>query len=160
MTDESEEDEESSEEEEEGDSKLRKETKGLSEADKREVYRLTDLRKKFLLRKIMKTDLGGGKGKIRGSMFQTELDDDSAELISRYLASKREFLRSFNTYLRQVSSAIICAECFAFLFHTNDLSLTTYTFPSFSRADTARSCGERHRCPNESHEVFGYDSGG
>ncbi|CAG0918991.1 unnamed protein product [Notodromas monacha] len=87
-------------------SAMKKDVLGLSETDKREVYRLVDLRKKFLLGKVFRpSDIS--KGARKGSLFQTELDDDSAELIARYLASKRDFLRSFNTYLRQILNVLV-----------------------------------------------------
>ena len=68
----------------------------IPEEMKNEIYRLSELRKKFLLTRVQPY------GAAVGNAFQTELDPDSAHLISRYLASKRSFSQSFSMYLRQV----------------------------------------------------------
>ncbi|CAG0895763.1 unnamed protein product, partial [Darwinula stevensoni] len=73
----------------------------IPEEVKNEIYRLSELRKKFLLTRIQPY------GAAVGNTFQTELDPDSAHLISRYLASKRSFSQSFSMYLRQILRVLV-----------------------------------------------------
>ena len=88
---------------------------------KSEVTKLTETRKRFLLTKV-----GDNPSLLIGSQFhvlyqqvtafppassgartqtlQTHIDYENAELITRYLASKRPFSQSFDSYLKQVSA--------------------------------------------------------
>ena len=66
------------------------------------LYRLIEIRKQFLVSKIRPFQDNVGAGN-RSQVLQTYIDYESAELISRYLASKRPFSQSFDRYLRQVS---------------------------------------------------------
>ena len=66
------------------------------------LYRLMEIRKQFLVGKIRPFQDNVGAGN-RTQVLQTYIDYESAELISRYLASKRPFSQSFDRYLRQVS---------------------------------------------------------
>lgn len=61
-----------------------------------EMSRLSEQRKEYLLTKINPYDNQASQ------VMQTYIDYDSAELVARYLASKRPFSQSFNTYLIQV----------------------------------------------------------
>lgn len=93
--------EESSEHDEEDEE--RKKANGET-GDPLETYRLTEARKKFLLSKIRPFDDSvSTKEGMKNQVLQTYIDYDSAELVSRYLASKRPFSQSFSIYLRQVS---------------------------------------------------------
>lgn len=49
-------------------------------------------------------------------VMQTYIDYDSAELVARYLACKRPFSQSFDTYLKHVSKFILYLN-FDFLIH-------------------------------------------
>lgn len=71
--------------------------------DPLETYRLTEARKKFLLGKIRPFEDAVSKEGMKSHVLQTYIDYDSAELVSRYLASKRPFSQSFSTYLKHVS---------------------------------------------------------
>lgn len=64
-----------------------------------EVFRLVEKRKNFLMTKIRPLDDCSGRVQV----LQTYIEYESAELISRYLASKRPFSHSFDLYLIQVS---------------------------------------------------------
>jgi cohesin loading factor subunit SCC2 len=66
------------------------------------LYRLIEIRKQFLVGKIRPFQDNVGAGN-RTQVLQTYIDYESAELISRYLASKRPFSQSFDRYLQQVS---------------------------------------------------------
>lgn len=70
------------------------------------LYRLTEIRKQFLVSKIRPFQDSVGAGN-RTQVLQTYIDYESAELISRYLASKRPFSQSFDRYLQQVSKVTI-----------------------------------------------------
>jgi len=61
-----------------------------------ENSRLCDQRKEYLLTKINPYDNQSTQ------VMQTYIDYDSAELVARYLASKRPFSQSFDTYLKHV----------------------------------------------------------
>ncbi|GLH15037.1 hypothetical protein R5R35_008246 [Gryllus longicercus] len=69
--------------------------------NKAELFRLIELRKQFLISKIRPFHDQVGVGK-RAEVLQTYIDYESAELISRYLASKRPFSQSFDAYLKQI----------------------------------------------------------
>lgn len=90
--------EDSSEDDEEEKKKANGET-----VDPLETYRLTEARKKFLLGKIRPFEDAVSKESMKSHVLQTYIDYDSAELVSRYLASKRPFSQSFSTYLKHVS---------------------------------------------------------
>ncbi|BES94983.1 unnamed protein product [Nesidiocoris tenuis] len=62
--------------------------------------KINDSKKHFLLSKIS-TSSEGSEGKTT-SILQTFIDYPSAELITRYLASKRPFSQSFNVYLKHI----------------------------------------------------------
>ena len=66
------------------------------------LYRLIEIRKQFLVGKIRPFQDSVGAGN-RTQVLQTYIDYESAELISRYLASKRPFSQSFDRYLQRVS---------------------------------------------------------
>lgn len=61
-----------------------------------ENSRLFEQRKEYLLTKINPHDNQATQ------VMQTYIDYDSAELVARYLASKRPFSQSFDTYLKHV----------------------------------------------------------
>jgi cohesin loading factor subunit SCC2 len=63
-----------------------------------EVFRILEERKKFLLSKIMPFKRNS-KNVID---LKTYLDYDNANLIAQYLASKRSFSQSFDTYLKKI----------------------------------------------------------
>ncbi|XP_069694432.1 nipped-B-like protein A [Periplaneta americana] len=65
------------------------------------LYRLIEIRKQFLVSKIRPFEDKVGAGS-RTQVLQTYIDYESAELISRYLASKRPFSQSFDRYLQQI----------------------------------------------------------
>ncbi|XP_037089457.1 nipped-B-like protein [Pollicipes pollicipes] len=71
-----------------------------SEELKREVNALVEGRRQLLLTKVAPFGEAGGRVGIR--TLQTYLDYDHAELLCRYLASKRPFSRSFDVYLKQI----------------------------------------------------------
>lgn len=71
--------------------------------DPLETYRLTETRKKFLLSKIRPFEDTVLKDGRKSQVLTTYIDYDSAELVSRYLASKRPFSQSFSVYLKHVS---------------------------------------------------------
>ncbi|KAF0287117.1 Nipped-B-like protein [Amphibalanus amphitrite] len=107
-------DEESEESDEEAD-----ETAATEEM-KREVNALVEGRRQLLLTKVAPFGETGGKVGIR--TLQTYLDYDHAELLCKYLASKRPFSRSFDVYLKQDTGVSvrkrvikimkdICVEC-------------------------------------------------
>jgi len=61
-----------------------------------ENSRICEQRKEYLLTKINPYDNQATQ------VMQTYIDYDSAELVARYLASKRPFSQSFDTYLKHV----------------------------------------------------------
>lgn len=61
-----------------------------------ENSKLFEQRKEYLLTKINPHDNQSTQ------VMQTYIDYDSAELVARYLASKRPFSQSFDTYLKHV----------------------------------------------------------
>ncbi|XP_066599133.1 nipped-B-like protein A [Prorops nasuta] len=62
-----------------------------------ESYRLIEEKKKFIISRIRPYSSG-----TKPDILQTYIDYNSAELISQYLASKRPFSQSFDTYLKQI----------------------------------------------------------
>lgn len=66
-----------------------------------ENSRLCDQRKEYLLTKINPYDNQSTQ------VMQTYIDYDSAELVARYLASKRPFSQSFDTYLKHVRKLFV-----------------------------------------------------
>lgn len=62
-----------------------------------------ETRKQFLLSKIKPFSDESG----RTNILQTYIDYTSADLISRYLSSKRPFSLSFDGYLKQVSFLLL-----------------------------------------------------
>ncbi|XP_068082252.1 nipped-B-like protein isoform X2 [Anabrus simplex] len=76
-------------------------TENETNEHKAELYRLIELRKQFLISKIRPFEDNVGLGN-RTQVLQTYIDYESAELISRYLASKRPFSQSFDAYLKQI----------------------------------------------------------
>jgi len=63
---------------------------------------LCEQRKEYLLTKINPYDNQASQ------VMQTYIDYDSAELVARYLASKRPFSQSFDTYLKHVRKLLLC----------------------------------------------------
>lgn len=98
--------EETSDEESDVSSDGEKEESRLNDAaeNNSEKFRLIEIRKNFLVSKIRPFQDSISSGS-RQQVMQTYLDYTSAELISRYLASKRPFSHSFDVYLKQVSTA-------------------------------------------------------
>lgn len=90
---------ESSTTEDEDDEK--KKTNSVAE-DVLENFRATESRKRFLLSKIRPFEDSVSSDGMKTKVLQTYIDYDSAELVSRYLASKRPFSQSFDTYLKHV----------------------------------------------------------
>ncbi|KAK7086913.1 hypothetical protein SK128_008836 [Halocaridina rubra] len=91
--------EESSEESEDDDEEEKK--KGhVDEALVAEVTQLTEKRKLFLLTKIAPFPPASPGAKTQ--TLQTHIGYENAELITRYLASKRPFSQSFDMYLKQI----------------------------------------------------------
>ncbi|XP_075218552.1 nipped-B cohesin loading factor [Lycorma delicatula] len=87
-----------SEEEEEDDKK-----KNVNNSDDPlEQFRINEARKKFLLSKIRPFQDTVSNDGVKTQTLQTYIDYDSAELVARYLASKRPFSQSFNTYLKHI----------------------------------------------------------
>ena len=95
-------DEQSSASDEEGDESA------ATEEMKREVNALVEGRRQLLLTKVAPFGETGGRVGIR--TLQTYLDYDHAELLCKYLASKRPFSRSFDVYLKQVSGMVILGD--------------------------------------------------
>ncbi len=83
------------------------------EEEKKDVQNVVneklELRKQFLLSKINPFDIqeSSKSSKMQTEIQHTYIDYESAELVSRYLASKRPFSTSFETYLKQVSDRLI-----------------------------------------------------
>ena len=69
-------------------------------ASNNESAQLTDKRKKFLLARI--SPFPEAAPGCRTQVLTTPLDGESAELITRFLASKRPFSRSFDSYLKHI----------------------------------------------------------
>ena len=67
---------------------------------KNEVKQLAEARKLFLLTKV--TAFPPATPGARTQTLQTHIGYDDAELITRYLASKRSFSQSFDVYLKQI----------------------------------------------------------
>jgi cohesin loading factor subunit SCC2 len=66
-----------------------------------EVIALVEKRRNFLMSKVKPfEDVSGGKSQV----LQTYIEYENAELICRYLASKRPFSFSFDVYLIQVKT--------------------------------------------------------
>lgn len=97
FTDSSDEESNESEEEEE---ENKKDSKNI-------VNEKLELRKQFFLSKINPFEIQESySSKMQTEIQQTYIDYESAELVSRYLASKRPFSKSFETFLKHVS--ILC----------------------------------------------------
>lgn len=75
-----------------------------SEQENAEKYRILEERKKFLISKISPFQEAITAGN-RVQVCQTYIDYNSAELIAQYLASKRCFSKSFDMYLKAVSTS-------------------------------------------------------
>lgn len=94
------EDSESSEDDDSDDdnSNDRRETKpGMPDQELNlEIFRLLDERKKFLLSKISSYSSSNVQD------IKTYIDYNNAHLIAQYLASKRPFMQSFDTYLQKI----------------------------------------------------------
>ncbi|KAF4533148.1 hypothetical protein B566_EDAN001690 [Ephemera danica] len=95
--------EEESSEEEELDEDEEAEKKKAEDPVNSEVFRLVEKRKNFLMTKVKAIDDGSTGGR---TVVQTYIEYESAELISRYLASKRPFSHSFDVYLIQILSVL------------------------------------------------------
>lgn len=101
-------DEESSSSEEEDDEEIKKQKENgtIDGEDPLEVFKLKEARKKMLLEKINpfhnSINVKSGKNEVKTQILQTYIDYDSAELVSRYLAAKRPFSQSFDTYLKHI----------------------------------------------------------
>ncbi|KAK3884098.1 hypothetical protein Pcinc_011609 [Petrolisthes cinctipes] len=93
--DDSEEESDESEDEEDEDAKNQ-----LDEALVAEVTQLTERRKLFLLTKVPAFPPASPGAKTQ--TLQTHIGYENAELITRYLASKRTFSQSFDVYLKQI----------------------------------------------------------
>ncbi|KAK4306344.1 hypothetical protein Pmani_021828 [Petrolisthes manimaculis] len=93
--DDSEEESEDSEDEDDEDEKNQ-----LDEALVAEVTQLTERRKLFLLTKVPAFPPASPGAKTQ--TLQTHIGYENAELITRYLASKRTFSQSFDVYLKQI----------------------------------------------------------
>lgn len=74
---------------------------GIDQELKLEIFDIFEERKRFLLRKTS-TFLGSSKN----SDFKTYIDNDNAQLIVQYLASKRSFTQSFDKYLQKIILAV------------------------------------------------------
>ena len=70
-----------------------------SDPKKAELYRLCEKHKKILLAKIL--PFGASRGQ-KTAVLSTHIDHSSAQLIVRYLSSKRPFANSFNQYLTDI----------------------------------------------------------
>ncbi|XP_066990577.1 nipped-B-like protein isoform X1 [Macrobrachium rosenbergii] len=92
--------EESSEESEEDEDDDEKKKGHVDEALAAEVTQLAEQRKLFLLTKIAPFPPASPGAKTQ--TLQTHIGYDNAELITRYLASKRPFSQSFDMYLKQI----------------------------------------------------------
>lgn len=75
-----------------------------------ENARLCEQRKEYLLTKVNPYDNQATQ------VMQTYIDYDSAELVARYLASKRPFSQSFDTYLKHVRKYFVYLKHIFFLF--------------------------------------------
>lgn len=93
--------EEESESEDEEDLERQKEIKIV-------VNEKIELRKQFYLTKINPFDIANTSTSkvLQTDIQQTYIDYESTELVSRYLASKRPFSKSFETFLKHVSVAV------------------------------------------------------
>ena len=70
-----------------------------SDPKKAEQFRLCEKHKKILLSKILPFGVNRGQ---KASVLSTHIDHSSAQLIVRYLSSKRPFANSFNQYLTDI----------------------------------------------------------
>ncbi|XP_073999685.1 nipped-B cohesin loading factor [Rhodnius prolixus] len=73
-----------------------------SSEDPMETYRSAENKKKFLLSKIRPFEETVASDGSKTQILQTYVDYSSAELIARYLASKRPFSQSFDVYLKHI----------------------------------------------------------
>ncbi|CAH1393670.1 unnamed protein product [Nezara viridula] len=67
-----------------------------------EAYRQSEVRKRFLLSKIRPFEDRVSTDGTKTHILQTYIDYGSAELVARYLASKRPFSQSFDVYLKHI----------------------------------------------------------
>ncbi|RZF42756.1 hypothetical protein LSTR_LSTR017174 [Laodelphax striatellus] len=67
-----------------------------------DAYRAIEAKKRFLLSKIRPFQDRVTNDGVRPQILQTYIDYNSAELVARYLASKRPFSQSFDTYLKHI----------------------------------------------------------
>lgn len=84
-----------------------KKEKASTDQENAEKYRSIETRKQFLVSKIRPFQTKTNAG-CQVQVFQTYIDYSSAELITRYLASKRSFSQSFDQYLKAVSMPQPC----------------------------------------------------
>ncbi|RZF42069.1 hypothetical protein LSTR_LSTR006662 [Laodelphax striatellus] len=70
--------------------------------DPMDAYRAIEAKKRFLLSKIRPFQDRVTNDGVRPQILQTYIDYNSAELVARYLASKRPFSQSFDTYLKHI----------------------------------------------------------
>ena len=72
-----------------------------------EAFRQSEVRKRFLLSKIRPFEDPVSTDGSKTHILQTYIDYGSAELVARYLASKRPFSQSFDVYLKHVSKQVL-----------------------------------------------------
>jgi cohesin loading factor subunit SCC2 len=90
-----------SDESDEDESELDDDLDEKNKHENAEVVSLVEKRRNFLMSKVKPfDDVSGGKSQV----LQTYIEYENAELICRYLASKRPFSFSFDVYLMQVRS--------------------------------------------------------
>ena len=101
LTDSSEEESDSSDLDEDEDNDKVAIANGEEPSDplKAELFRLCEKHKKILLEKIL--PFGANRGQ-KTAVLSTHIDHSSAQLIVRYLSSKRPFANSFNQYLTDI----------------------------------------------------------
>lgn len=78
--------------------------------------------------------------------MQTYIDYDSAELVARYLASKRPFSQSFDTYLKHVSTQ------FVYIKYLYNLIYILFIILDYQGFD-----GNLCKYKNKSYEMFNND---
>lgn len=94
-----------------------------------ETYRSAENKKKFLLSKIRPFEETVASDGSKTQILQTYVDYSSAELIARYLASKRPFSQSFDVYLKHVSYLLIIVYIYLLIYiHQNHYFSLIYIF--------------------------------
>ena len=73
---------------------------GVDQELNSEIYKILDERKKYYLSQT--TLYGDQKHQTSSNDIRTYIDYSSANLIAQYLASKRSFSQSFDTYLQKI----------------------------------------------------------